>query len=81
VANEINCREALDHLQDYLKREMTPELAVEIQAHLERCRPCFTHVRFEENFLLMLTTHAGRATCPDVLRERILAALRTSDEL
>jgi len=24
-----------------------------MRAHLDRCRPCFTHARFEANFLLM----------------------------
>ena len=74
MTDHINCRQALDHLQDYLKREITPELALEIQQHLERCRPCLDHVRFEENFLLRLAS-AGRATCPEVLRARIKAAL------
>ncbi len=72
----IDCREALEHLQDYLKRELTPELAVEIREHLDRCRPCFSHARFEENFLLLLATRARRETCPGTLRERILALLR-----
>jgi anti-sigma factor (TIGR02949 family) len=74
----IDCRAALTNLQDYLKREITPELAVEIKQHLERCRPCLNHARFEENFLQMLATRAGRATCPDVLRARIMAALRAA---
>jgi anti-sigma factor (TIGR02949 family) len=80
--SKIDCRAALDHLQDYLKREITPELAVEIKAHLERCHPCLDHARFEANFLQMLATRAGRATCPEVLRTRITAALRAAaDEL
>lgn len=77
----VDCRAALSSLQDYLKREMTPELAAEIKTHLERCRPCFHHARFEENFLQMLATHAGQATCPDMLRARILAALRAADNV
>jgi anti-sigma factor (TIGR02949 family) len=80
MADHIDCREALDHLQDYLKREMTPELAVEVKQHLERCRPCLNHARFEESFLIMLSTHAGRATCPEVLRARIVAALRAATD-
>jgi anti-sigma factor (TIGR02949 family) len=78
VADRIDCRMALEHLQDYLKREITEELAVEIKQHLERCRPCLNHVRFEENFLVMLANRAGRTTCPDVLRARIMAALEAA---
>jgi len=76
MAEPIDCREALAHLQDYLKREITPEVAAEVRDHLDRCRGCFTHARFEENFLAMLEERARRQVCPGPLRDRILAALR-----
>jgi anti-sigma factor (TIGR02949 family) len=72
----VDCVKALTNLDDYLKRELTPELMVEVRLHLERCRECFEHARFEENFLVMLETRAGRETCPEKLRARILALLR-----
>jgi anti-sigma factor (TIGR02949 family) len=74
--SSLDCEQALAHLQDYLKRELTPELVAEVRVHLERCRDCTGHARFEESFLLMLETRAGRETCPQELRARILAALR-----
>ena len=76
----MHCRQALDSLQDYLKREITPELALEIKQHLERCRPCLNHAKFEENFLQMLAAQTGHTTCPQVLRTRIMAALRAAAE-
>ena len=76
----IDCRAALTNLQDYLKREITADLAVEIRQHLERCRPCLNHARFEENFLQMLATRVGRGTCHEVLRARIMAALRAATD-
>jgi anti-sigma factor (TIGR02949 family) len=72
----VDCVKAMTHLDDYLKRELTPELMVEVRQHLERCRDCFTCARFEENFLIMLETRASRETCPAKLRARILALLR-----
>jgi anti-sigma factor (TIGR02949 family) len=72
----VDCAKAMTHLDDYLKRELTVELMVEVRAHLERCRDCFKHARFEESFLLMLETRAGRETCPGKLRARILALLQ-----
>jgi anti-sigma factor (TIGR02949 family) len=72
----VDCAQALIHLDDYLKRELTPELMAEVRVHLERCRPCFEHARFEESFLTMLELRGGRITCPAKLRERILALLR-----
>lgn len=71
-----DCEQALAHLQDYLKREITPELAGEVRQHLERCRPCFRHARFEANFLMMLETRGSKETCPSQVRARILALLR-----
>lgn len=72
----VDCAKAMAHLDDYLKRELTQELMVEVRRHLEHCRPCFKHARFEENFLIMLETRAARETCPEKLRARILALLR-----
>ena len=71
-----DCQLAMAHLPDYLKGELTPELEAEVRQHLERCLDCFRHARFEENFLVMLETRAGRETCPDKVRARILALLR-----
>ena len=73
--SRLDCEQALGHLQDYAKRELTPELVVEVRIHLEQCRDCAGYARFEESFLLMLEIRA-RETCPKELRERILAALR-----
>jgi anti-sigma factor (TIGR02949 family) len=74
--SRIDCEQAIAYLDDYLKRELTPELVVEVRQHLERCRECLCLARFEENFLTMLETRARRETCPGELRARILAALR-----
>ena len=80
MADPIDCREARDRLQDYFKRELTPALAVEVRAHLERCRSCFRHSRFEERFLLMLEEHARKGSCPGAVKARILEALRAEAE-
>jgi anti-sigma factor (TIGR02949 family) len=76
MADSIDCREAEARLQDYLKRELTAELAVEVRAHLDRCRRCLDHARFEESFLRMLEERARREVCPGAVRDRILRALR-----
>jgi anti-sigma factor (TIGR02949 family) len=65
-------------LDDYLKRELTPELVQEVRVHLERCRDCEGHARFEQSFLAMLETRARKEICPKELRARILAALRAA---
>ena len=80
MSDAIDCREAHARLQDYLKQELTPELADKVAAHLERCRPCFSEAKFEESFLLMLRLKSQRTCCPEALKQRILAALRAEPE-
>jgi anti-sigma factor (TIGR02949 family) len=72
----LDCEEALAHLHDYLKQELTPDLIVEVRRHMERCRDCFAHLRFEESFFSKLEACSRHQTCPGELRARILAALR-----
>lgn len=76
MSEPIDCGEAEARLQDYLKLELTPELAAEVRDHLIRCRGCFGHARFEENLLQLMETRARRETCPGALRERIRVLLR-----
>src|SRR5262249_2926083 len=76
MSQTINCQEAADRLQDFLRQELTPEVEAAMKAHIERCRPCFESVQFERNFLIMLETRAARECCPDKLRKRILELLR-----
>lgn len=77
MGEPIDCREAAARLHDFLKQELTPELAAQMRSHLDRCRPCFAHARFEQSFLVMLETRARRGGCPDTLRARIVSLLRT----
>ena len=74
----LNCEEALAHLQDYLKQELTPDLVAEVKAHLDRCRDCEGYAKFEESFFLMLESRARKETCPYEVRARIVAALRAA---
>jgi anti-sigma factor (TIGR02949 family) len=76
----VDCVKAMDNLADYLKRELTPELMVEVRQHIERCRDCFKQAQFQENFLAMLETRAARECCPRQLRARILDLLRGEAE-
>ena len=72
MSEGIDCDRALAELQDYLRREEAEGLAPLIEAHLERCAPCFKHASFERNFLRMLGSRGAEVRCPDTLRQRIL---------
>lgn len=75
---ECDCERALAALQDYLKHEVAPGSAAQLEAHLERCALCLAHARFERNFVELLEHCARQIRCPDALRLRITAVLATS---
>ena len=76
--SRLDCQEATALVHDYLKRELTPDLVLEVRMHLERCRDCAGRAQFEQSFLMMLETRARKETCPKEVRARILAALRAA---
>ena len=76
ASDGLDCDAARDRLHDYLKQELTPELAAQVRAHLERWAPCFTQLRYAERFHEALRTPATGTRCPDPLRHRIAEALR-----
>ena len=71
----LNCDEALELLHEYLKLQLTPEVGERVRAHIEMCRPCFAHSRFEDNYLRMLEHKLRSLVCPAETRERILTAI------
>ena len=71
----LNCEEALELLHEYLKLQLTPELGERVRAHIQMCRPCFTHSRFEDNYLKMLKYKLKTVVYPTENRERILTAI------
>jgi anti-sigma factor (TIGR02949 family) len=80
MSKPMDCREAGARLQDYLKQELTPELAAEVRDHLVRCRGCFGHAQFEEQLVQLMEARARKQTCPGSLRDRICALLRAEAE-
>ena len=71
----LNCEEALELLHEYLKLQLTPELRERVRAHIQMYRPCFTHSRFEDNYLKMLKYKLKTVVYPTESRERILTAI------
>jgi RNA polymerase sigma-70 factor (ECF subfamily) len=63
----LDCDEALELLHEYLKRQLTPDLAQRVRAHIVKCRPCLSHSWFEANYL---PPHAGRQTQDNRLPSR-----------
>ncbi len=71
----MNCRECLEHLYEYLDRELTPDVEREIRVHLVDCPPCGEHHDFEALFLKFLHARCSAQSAPPALRRRILEQL------
>lgn len=75
---DMDCRSAVEVLHEYLRHELTPDIAEQVRAHIEKCRHCLDSVHFEQNYLALLEAKAKAQCCPDEVRERILTTLRSA---
>ena len=71
----MKCRECVEHLYEFIDRELTPALEQEIRAHLEGCPPCDEHYDFETLFLKFVRVRCQAQGAPPALRRRILEQL------
>jgi anti-sigma factor (TIGR02949 family) len=71
----MNCREAAEHLYEYLDKELTPAVEREIRGHLEDCRPCLEQFDFEQAFLRFLQARCRSRCAPPDLKRKILHEL------
>jgi anti-sigma factor (TIGR02949 family) len=71
----MNCREALEHLYEFLDRELTPEDERTVRAHLEACGPCVERFDVERAFLRFIEARCRTRGAPPELRRRILREL------
>jgi len=75
MSGMIDCARALEMMQDWLRREVTPAHAEELEAHLRACDACRGHAEFESRFRATLERAAGNERCPAETRARLLDAL------
>ena len=73
--NDIDCRQALDRLYEYIDKELTPVRSEEVRAHLEKCAPCLALSEFEDAYVRFLEARARIQCAPEALKKRILEQL------
>ena len=78
MSTAIDCHQALAMLQDWLREEAAPESARQLEAHLLACNACRGHAEFETRFRDLIERAAGSDGCPEAVRGRLLAALRSA---
>ena len=71
----MNCRECVEHLFEFLDRELTPEVEREIRAHLQECPPCGEQYDFEAVYLTFVRARCRGQGAPPELKRRILEQL------
>jgi anti-sigma factor (TIGR02949 family) len=72
----LTCFEALQRLEDYLDRELSPRDLTTVEGHLAICATCTREFAFETGLLQGIRARLQRAPLPEDLRRRIAAVLR-----
>lgn len=68
----MDCQAALERLDAYRRGELSPEEAVGLRAHLDRCRKCLCIEQHERALVERLRAAGNGCCCPEKLRERIV---------
>jgi len=71
----MNCHEAIDVLADYLDAALTPDVLVQIEAHLRVCAPCRAYLATYKR-AAELAAKVNRVEMPPEVRQRLSEFLR-----
>jgi anti-sigma factor (TIGR02949 family) len=71
----MKCRDCLEHLYEFLDRELTPQLEQEVREHIESCEPCAGVADFETLYLKFVQARCRSQGVPPELKRRILHEL------
>ena len=72
-----DCHDALERLDDYLDRELSPREHRHVAIHLAICLRCAKLYRFERGFLEDVRAKLERVEAPPELMGQISQSLRT----
>lgn len=57
--HDMDCREVIKHMAQYLDRELSSEEQQEVQKHLGECGSCANAFRWENSMLVLVKNCAG----------------------
>lgn len=72
--HDVDCREVLDRVYEYLDAEVTTDDVRKIRQHLDECGPCLAEYDLE-NSLKALVRRTCQDQAPAELRVRIMARI------
>ncbi len=74
------CKEALERLDDYLDRELSPQEQQRVATHLKICAHCAQMYKFERGLIEDIRTKVVQVQAPPELMNQISLSLSTLDE-
>ena len=69
-ARDIECEEAIRMVLEYLDNELESHDHDALEAHIHKCRACYTRVEFEKR-LKGMVSHKPEVKAPEALKSRI----------
>ncbi len=73
--HEKDCSEVLDHLYEYLDREMPAGECAEFQVHLDECSPCLEKYGLEQAVKKLVKRCCGHDDVPTDLRSKVMGRI------
>lgn len=73
--HETDCSEVLDHLYEYLDREMPDGDCAKFKEHLEECSPCLQKYGLEQEVKKLVKRCCGSDDVPSDLRSKVMGRI------
>ncbi|MDB1087527.1 mycothiol system anti-sigma-R factor [Streptomyces sp. ACA25] len=70
--HETDCSEVLDHLYEYLDREMPEGDREKVQQHMDECFPCLEKYGLEQSVKMLVKRCCGHDDVPAGLRAKVM---------
>jgi anti-sigma factor (TIGR02949 family) len=71
-SHTTDCSEVLDHLYEYLDREMPDGDCAKFQEHIDECSPCLEKYGLEQSVKKLVKRCCGQDEVPSDLRAKVL---------
>jgi anti-sigma factor (TIGR02949 family) len=75
--HEMDCSEVLDHLYEYLDKEMPDRDCEKFKEHFDECSPCFEKYGLEQEVKKLVKRCCGHDDVPSDLRSKVMGRIET----
>ena len=73
--HEMDCSEVLDHLYEYLDKEMPDRDCEKFQEHFDECSPCLEKYGLEQEVKKLVKRCCGQDDVPSDLRSKVMGRI------